>query len=463
MFCSKCGIELKEESKFCHSCGNASIVGTKTPDSPSSEIPEGENKHGEEAGDVINAESEEIKCKCNNCDQHIAFDKSMAGAEVTCPGCGIETVLYMPREITKKNSDKSKVKKILIFGLVVGFIIILSLSLSFKLGSDDASELGSDDASEKQIQKIVNILERNSDIDTRFSYRMSDTELDNEEGRLKDFTEERINEVNAIIFELEQANYPRINYLKNFRDLYIYENNARIRKSRFSAKMAGITGKFDNETKAEKFAISTTMSDIESFISEINRLSEEEINKRRDFLGNRPDLESWNMKFDKVVTGEVAFGEFKSGAFNNSNQQSSSNDTSTNLTKDDINKIIIEAQNGNPHAQAQLGMMYFNGSHRLPKDDKIAIEWCLRAAQQGNDTGQLQTGVLYLILNEKMVIRGIKRNPEYDIEGYKWLYIASQKGHELDQSTKEIINRNVTQRQISEGQKRASKFTPKKE
>ena len=33
----------------------------------------------------------------------------MAGAEVICPGCGMETVLYIPEiEITKKNVDKSK-------------------------------------------------------------------------------------------------------------------------------------------------------------------------------------------------------------------------------------------------------------------------------------------------------------------------------------------------------------------
>ena len=34
------------------------------------------------------------KCVCNNCPGHIEFDDSSAGQTVTCPHCGVETVLY---------------------------------------------------------------------------------------------------------------------------------------------------------------------------------------------------------------------------------------------------------------------------------------------------------------------------------------------------------------------------------
>ena len=37
------------------------------------------------------------RCSCNNCGQHIEFDDSMAGSEVACPTCGMDTELFLPR------------------------------------------------------------------------------------------------------------------------------------------------------------------------------------------------------------------------------------------------------------------------------------------------------------------------------------------------------------------------------
>jgi predicted nucleic acid-binding Zn-ribbon protein len=45
-----------------------------------------------------------IKCVCNNCPGHIEFDDSSAGQTVTCPHCGVETVLYVPQG---KPADKA--------------------------------------------------------------------------------------------------------------------------------------------------------------------------------------------------------------------------------------------------------------------------------------------------------------------------------------------------------------------
>jgi len=38
-----------------------------------------------------------VKCVCSNCPGHIEFEESNAGQTVTCPHCGLETVLYADR------------------------------------------------------------------------------------------------------------------------------------------------------------------------------------------------------------------------------------------------------------------------------------------------------------------------------------------------------------------------------
>jgi DNA-directed RNA polymerase subunit RPC12/RpoP len=40
--------------------------------------------------------STEAKCRCQLCNGHIAFDATMAGQEIACPHCGMETKLFIP-------------------------------------------------------------------------------------------------------------------------------------------------------------------------------------------------------------------------------------------------------------------------------------------------------------------------------------------------------------------------------
>lgn len=315
--------------------------------------------------------------------------------------------------------------------------------------ANDASE--KHDASEKQIVKIVYILKRNTDLEHRFSVRMkTEDDYNREEGRLKDFAEERKNEINEIIMDLEQNNYPKYFELKNLIASYFRVNDVKVMYSKYSTRSISLFGKRDLDHEAQQHASTSTMGDIEDFVSEINKLSKEELEKRLSFLRKRSYYESWTMLYSE----RSPYGMQKTSVGKNQNQPT--------LQVEDIDQIIEKANNGNPRAQAQLGGMYFDGNQVL-KDDKKAAQWFLRSAQQDNGMGQFQTGILYLISNEKRVQRGLKRNPAYDIEGYKWLYLATQKGHKMDQSIKEIINLHLTQRQISEGRKRASKFTPKKE
>lgn len=46
------------------------------------------------------------KCICNHCDQHIEFDESMAGSEVACPSCGMDTKLLIPIKTTTSELPK---------------------------------------------------------------------------------------------------------------------------------------------------------------------------------------------------------------------------------------------------------------------------------------------------------------------------------------------------------------------
>ena len=41
--------------------------------------------------------SEEAKCDCQHCGEHIAFPGEAAGQNVTCPHCGYETALFLPQ------------------------------------------------------------------------------------------------------------------------------------------------------------------------------------------------------------------------------------------------------------------------------------------------------------------------------------------------------------------------------
>jgi hypothetical protein len=41
--------------------------------------------------------SDEAKCKCQFCNQHIAFPVEMAGQMFACPHCGLETKLFIPQ------------------------------------------------------------------------------------------------------------------------------------------------------------------------------------------------------------------------------------------------------------------------------------------------------------------------------------------------------------------------------
>ena len=64
----------------------------------------------------------------------------------------------------------------------------------------------------------------------------------------------------------------------------------------------------------------------------------------------------------------------------------------------------------------------YSGGRGVPRDDAEAIEWFLKAADQGFAPAQINLGVLYE--------RG-QGVPEDFVQGYKWLSLSTSRFHEF--------------------------------
>lgn len=69
----------------------------------------------------------------------------------------------------------------------------------------------------------------------------------------------------------------------------------------------------------------------------------------------------------------------------------SANDSSSSTEQ----TIVQMATHGDALAQAKLGAMYLLGQNGVEKDEKIAAEWLLKAANQGVLEAQVITAALY--------------------------------------------------------------------
>ena len=49
-----------------------------------------------------------VKCACSSCSENLEFDDSNVGSTVTCPHCGRETVLFLPRVKPVASPDSAK-------------------------------------------------------------------------------------------------------------------------------------------------------------------------------------------------------------------------------------------------------------------------------------------------------------------------------------------------------------------
>lgn len=107
------------------------------------------------------------------------------------------------------------------------------------------------------------------------------------------------------------------------------------------------------------------------------------------------------------------------------------------------------------NAQWQLGMIYLTGKPKMqgeravPQDEREAIRWLSKAANQGNVRAQLDLGHCYA--NGKAVQKDL-------VEAYKWYSLAAKQDAIWGKMHREPLILKMTSDQIAEGQRRFAGF-----
>jgi TPR repeat protein len=113
----------------------------------------------------------------------------------------------------------------------------------------------------------------------------------------------------------------------------------------------------------------------------------------------------------------------------------------------------MAAEQGNLGAECNLAAMYNNGDG-VPQDYQEAAKWYRKAANQGVDSAQYNLGVSYF--------KG-EGVPQNDLEAYLWFNLAAAQGDKLAARWRDIAVSHLSREEISEGQRRAAAFVPRKE
>jgi len=95
--------------------------------------------------------------------------------------------------------------------------------------------------------------------------------------------------------------------------------------------------------------------------------------------------------------------------------------------------------------------LYFRGTG-VPQDFSEAVKWFRKAAEQGNNTGQLSLGVLYALG------KGV---PQNDVVAFIWLNLGSPKGNQFPNIVLRNITKRMTPAQIAEAQRPARNWMAK--
>ena len=115
------------------------------------------------------------------------------------------------------------------------------------------------------------------------------------------------------------------------------------------------------------------------------------------------------------------------------------------------------AEQGNAGTQRVLGVMYGKG-RGIPQDYAEALQWYRKAAEQGDAHAQYNLGSMY---------RDGHGVPQDYVQAYMWFKLAASRlppGEDRDKAVKnrDIVAKRMTPAQISEAQKLAREWKPKK-
>ena len=107
-----------------------------------------------------------------------------------------------------------------------------------------------------------------------------------------------------------------------------------------------------------------------------------------------------------------------------------------------------DAKNGDAWAQFTLGIAYATG-RGVPQDDKVAVKWYKKAAEQGHADAQAGLGLISWEYGNGIV--------EDKVQAYAWLNIATTHpqslGGEMARESKEELAEKMTKEQIAEARK----------
>ncbi len=122
-----------------------------------------------------------------------------------------------------------------------------------------------------------------------------------------------------------------------------------------------------------------------------------------------------------------------------------------------IRELRLLAEQGDADAQFNLGGMYAEG-RGVPQDYARAVKWSRKAAEQGVAEAQFNLGKMYYIG------QGV---PQDYVQAHRWFNLAASRfppGKHRDQAVKnrDIVAEKMTPAQVSEAQKLAREWKPKK-
>src|SRR6267378_1157828 len=126
-------------------------------------------------------------------------------------------------------------------------------------------------------------------------------------------------------------------------------------------------------------------------------------------------------------------------------ESASTDRSSTNQRLKSLPELRNLAVHGDADAQWQMGVRYHNGEG-VPRDDVQAMQWFLRAAEQGHVTAQATLGAYY------WAGRGV---PQDLSKAYFWSALALAQGDENSKSRLEGLASQMTQAQVSAARQQA--------
>ena len=112
------------------------------------------------------------------------------------------------------------------------------------------------------------------------------------------------------------------------------------------------------------------------------------------------------------------------------------------------------ADQGNAMAQNNLAMMYALGEG-VPRDDKEANKWFLRAAEQGDAGAQFHLGGRF---HRSSLGLPVSESVEARIEAFKWFQLATAQGYPNAEASCELVNLRMSRADVDEGNRRVYSF-----